>query len=51
VQLPPGYYVTWGGQFENLASAKQIRKKQTGTTTISRCLAEARFSNCPPQVT
>lgn len=23
VQLPPGYYVTWGGQFENLASAKQ----------------------------
>ena len=23
LQLPPGYYVTWGGQFENLASAKQ----------------------------
>ncbi|AWN35167.1 efflux RND transporter permease subunit [Methylobacterium radiodurans] len=23
VQLPAGYYVTWGGQFENLASAKQ----------------------------
>ena len=23
VQLPPGYYVTWGGQFENLASAKR----------------------------
>jgi cobalt-zinc-cadmium resistance protein CzcA len=23
VQLPSGYYVTWGGQFENLASAKQ----------------------------
>ncbi|MGT2481618.1 efflux RND transporter permease subunit [Methylobacterium oryzae CBMB20] len=23
VQLPPGYYVTWGGQFENLASAKK----------------------------
>jgi cobalt-zinc-cadmium resistance protein CzcA len=23
VQLPPGYYVTWGGQFENLASARQ----------------------------
>jgi cobalt-zinc-cadmium resistance protein CzcA len=23
VQLPPGYFVTWGGQFENLASAKQ----------------------------
>ena len=22
VQLPPGYSVTWGGQFENLASAK-----------------------------
>ncbi|MDE4909469.1 MULTISPECIES: efflux RND transporter permease subunit [Methylobacterium] len=23
VQLPPGYYLTWGGQFENLASARQ----------------------------
>jgi cobalt-zinc-cadmium resistance protein CzcA len=23
VQLPAGYYVTWGGQFENLASARQ----------------------------
>ncbi|EIZ87178.1 CzcA family heavy metal efflux pump [Methylobacterium sp. GXF4] len=23
VQLPPGYYATWGGQFENLASAKR----------------------------
>ncbi|GMA80377.1 hypothetical protein GCM10025880_67940 [Methylorubrum aminovorans] len=23
VQLPPGYYVSWGGQFENLASARQ----------------------------
>ncbi|GGC68806.1 efflux RND transporter permease subunit [Chelatococcus reniformis] len=23
VKLPTGYYVTWGGQFENLASAKQ----------------------------
>lgn len=23
VQLPTGYYVTWGGQFENLASARQ----------------------------
>ena len=23
VQMPPGYYVTWGGQFENLASARQ----------------------------
>jgi cobalt-zinc-cadmium resistance protein CzcA len=23
VQLPSGYYVTWGGQFENLASARQ----------------------------
>ncbi|PIK71718.1 CusA/CzcA family heavy metal efflux RND transporter, partial [Methylobacterium frigidaeris] len=23
VQLPPGYFVTWGGQFENLASAKR----------------------------
>ncbi|MCX4194207.1 CusA/CzcA family heavy metal efflux RND transporter [Methylobacterium organophilum] len=23
VRLPPGYYVTWGGQFENLASAKR----------------------------
>jgi cobalt-zinc-cadmium resistance protein CzcA len=23
LRLPPGYYVTWGGQFENLASAKQ----------------------------
>ncbi|WP_430912147.1 efflux RND transporter permease subunit [Methylobacterium sp. sgz302541] len=23
VQLPSGYYVTWGGQFENLASAKK----------------------------
>ncbi|WP_246750876.1 efflux RND transporter permease subunit [Methylorubrum rhodesianum] len=23
LQLPPGYYVTWGGQFENLASAKR----------------------------
>lgn len=22
VQLPPGYYVTWGGQFENLAAAR-----------------------------
>ena len=22
VQLPPGYYVTWGGQFENLAQAR-----------------------------
>ena len=32
-------------------SNRKIRKKQTGTTTISRRLAEARFSNCPPQVT
>ena len=23
VRMPPGYYVTWGGQFENLASAKR----------------------------
>ncbi len=23
VQLPAGYYVTWGGQFENLAAARQ----------------------------
>jgi len=23
VALPPGYYVSWGGQFENLASARQ----------------------------
>ena len=23
VSLPPGYYVAWGGQFENLASARQ----------------------------
>ena len=23
LQLPPGYYVTWGGQFENLASARK----------------------------
>lgn len=23
VQLPSGYYLTWGGQFENLASARQ----------------------------
>ena len=23
VQLSPGYWITWGGQFENLASAKQ----------------------------
>jgi cobalt-zinc-cadmium resistance protein CzcA len=23
VRLPPGYFVTWGGQFENLASAKR----------------------------
>lgn len=23
VELPAGYYVTWGGQFENLASARQ----------------------------
>ncbi|WP_437871718.1 efflux RND transporter permease subunit [Methylorubrum extorquens] len=23
VKLPPGYYVSWGGQFENLASARQ----------------------------
>ena len=23
VQLPPGYYVQWGGQFENLAAARQ----------------------------
>ena len=23
MQLPAGYYVTWGGQFENLASARQ----------------------------
>ena len=23
VQLPPGYYLSWGGQFENLASARQ----------------------------
>jgi heavy metal efflux system protein len=23
VELPTGYYVTWGGQFENLASARQ----------------------------
>ncbi|NEU14323.1 CusA/CzcA family heavy metal efflux RND transporter [Methylobacterium sp. BTF04] len=23
LQLPAGYYVTWGGQFENLASARQ----------------------------
>ncbi len=23
VQLPPGYYIAWGGQFENLASARQ----------------------------
>ena len=23
VQMPTGYYVTWGGQFENLASARQ----------------------------
>ena len=22
VQLPPGYYITWGGQFENLAQAR-----------------------------
>lgn len=22
VQLPPGYYITWGGQFENLAAAR-----------------------------
>ncbi|MGE3066479.1 MAG: efflux RND transporter permease subunit, partial [Hyphomicrobiaceae bacterium] len=23
VQLPPGYYISWGGQFENLAAARQ----------------------------
>ena len=23
VNLPPGYYLTWGGQFENLAAARQ----------------------------
>ena len=23
VQLPPGYWITWGGQFENLAAARQ----------------------------
>jgi len=23
VELPPGYYLVWGGQFENLASARQ----------------------------
>ena len=23
VVLPPGYYITWGGQFENLATARQ----------------------------
>lgn len=23
VRLPPGYYLTWGGQFENLAAARQ----------------------------
>ena len=23
MQLPPGYWLTWGGQFENLAAARQ----------------------------
>ena len=30
-------------------SRRKIRKKQIGTTTVSRCLAATRFSNCPPQ--
>ena len=32
-----------------LKSSRKIRKKQTGTTTVSRSRAATRFSNCPPQ--
>jgi hypothetical protein len=31
-----------------MKSSRKIRASAIGTTTVSRCVAETNYSNCPP---